>query len=78
MVPPKKVLTAEEQLKRDQELNLRRIQEDKKKRIKKMLMVFQELYPNYMEGSQIKYPIEDKLVSKMKELHGSENIPTKP
>jgi|JI9StandDraft_1071089.scaffolds.fasta_scaffold27550_7 hypothetical protein len=31
-----------------------------------------------MEGSNIRYPIEDKLITKMKELHGSTEIPSKP
>jgi len=73
-----KVLSPEEQAKRDQELEAKRQEGERKKRIKKMHLVFQQLYPNYMDGNSIKYPIEDKLIVKMKELHGSENIPSKP
>lgn len=73
-----KVLSPEEQAKRDQEIEAKRQEAERKKRIKKMHLVFQELYPNYMDGNSIKYPIEDKLIVKMKELHGSENIPQKP
>jgi hypothetical protein len=43
-----------------------------------MLKIFQALYPEYMDGNQIRYPIEDQLITKMKELHSSDTIPPKP
>jgi len=35
------------------------------------LTVFKKFYPELMDKNSVKYPIEDKLVLKMPELHGN-------
>lgn len=36
------------------------------------------MYPDLVEKSSIKYPIEDNLISKLPELHGATNLTPKP
>lgn len=74
----KKSLSPEEQAQKDKELAAKKLVDDKRKRIKGMLKIFTQLYPQYMDGNSIKYPIEDNLIVKMRELHGSEHVPPKP
>lgn len=43
-----------------------------------MMKIFSKHYPELVDKNSIKYPIEDKLIKKMPELHGAENLPEKP
>jgi hypothetical protein len=43
-----------------------------------LLKIFTRHYPELVDKNSIKYPIEDKLIKKMPELHGAENFPLKP
>lgn len=49
-----------------------------KKEQQKLMKIFQRNYPELVENGNIKYPIEDSLIEKMPQLHGSQNIPEKP
>lgn len=42
------------------------------------MAIFKELYPELVEKNQIKYPIDDKLVKKMPDLHGAHMIREPP
>lgn len=46
--------------------------------IKLMMKIFSRHYPELVDKNTIKYPIEDKLIKKMPELHGAETISEKP
>ena len=46
--------------------------------IKLLMKIFTRHYPELVDKNSIKYPIEDKLIKKMPELHGAENMPEKP
>ena len=39
--------------------------------IKSQMQIFKQLYPELMEKNQIKYPIDDRLIQKMPDLHGA-------
>jgi len=39
------------------------------------MKIFARNFPDLIEKNAIKYPIEDKLITKMPELHGAENFP---
>ena len=58
-------------------------QAEKEKFRKKLILnsqmsIFKELYPELVEKNQIKYPIDDKLVKKMPDLHGAHMIRDPP
>lgn len=43
------------------------------------MKIFTKHYPELVDkNNSIKYPIEDKLIKRMPELHGAENLPDKP
>ena len=42
------------------------------------MAIFSENYPELVERNSIRYPIEDTLIQKLPELHGSKGIPNKP
>lgn len=46
--------------------------------IKSQLAVFKQYYPELIEKNSIKYPIEDKLITQMPELHGQMNLKSPP
>lgn len=46
--------------------------------LQQQLNAFSQAYPDLVEKGQIKYPIEDQLLLKMPELHGTTNLKDKP
>ena len=46
--------------------------------IQSQLQVFKKHFPTLMEKNSIKYPIDDKLILKMPELHGNMNLKSAP
>lgn len=46
--------------------------------IKSQMMIFKQLYPDLIEKNQIKYPIDDRLIKKMPDLHGGSCIKQTP
>jgi hypothetical protein len=51
---------------------------EEKKQIKNQLLIFSKLYPELVERSSVKYPIEDSLITKLPELHCANGIRSKP
>ena len=64
---PEQPLTAAEQEKLEE-----------KRLIKNQMLIFSKLYPELVERSTVKYPIEDGLISKLPELHGATFFKPKP
>ena len=52
--------------------------ERRQQEYKQQFRMFAEAFPDLVERSSIKYPIEDSLIPKTPLLHGSENFPQKP
>lgn len=46
--------------------------------IKSQMAIFKQLFPDLIEKNQIKYPIDDRLIKKMPDLHGSSCIKPAP
>lgn len=49
-----------------------------KRMIRNQLQIFSKLYPELVDRTTVKYPIEDSLIAKLPELHGVVNLRTKP
>ena len=46
--------------------------------IKAQFAAFKKYYPDLVDKNSIKYPIDDKLIAKMPELHGSSQLKASP
>ena len=46
--------------------------------LKSQMSIFKQLYPDLVEKNQIKYPIDDRLIKKMPEIHGSTTLKPPP
>jgi hypothetical protein len=51
---------------------------EERRLIKTQMMIFCNNYPDLIDKNSIKYPIEDTLIQKLPQLHGSTNIVAKP
>jgi len=46
--------------------------------LKSQMTIFKQLYPDLIEKNNIKYPIDDRLIKKMPDLHGVNTLKETP